>query len=157
MYAHADWWSGSTLNSEGTFVVFVCVLSFQRWGAPVLKLDYLLRDVVEKQRPLDWEGFWTKQATQVISYFLYVLRSVWYCLRVDKPRQACACTAFIDTSQASFPCFDLLRPLLLSERSGDRVSAKPLTFFYRHRMTCTTWNVANVSGRADCQWRAPPS
>lgn len=47
----------------------VCVLSFQKWGAPVLKLDYLLRDVVEQQRPLDWEGFWTKQATQVIWEF----------------------------------------------------------------------------------------
>lgn len=31
----------------------------------MLKLDYLLRDVVEQQRPLDWDGFWEKQATQV--------------------------------------------------------------------------------------------
>lgn len=37
----------------------------QKWGSPVLNLDYLLHDVVEQQRPLDWEGFWKKQATQV--------------------------------------------------------------------------------------------
>lgn len=37
----------------------------QKWGSPVLKLDYLLRDVVEQQRPLDWDMFWKKQATQV--------------------------------------------------------------------------------------------
>ncbi|CBJ30949.1 conserved unknown protein [Ectocarpus siliculosus] len=36
----------------------------QKWGSPVLNLNYLLHDVVEKQRPLDWEGFWKKQATQ---------------------------------------------------------------------------------------------
>eukprot|EP00752_Nemacystus_decipiens_P006162 g5559.t1 len=36
----------------------------EKWGSPVLNLDYLLHDVVERQRPLDWDGFWKKQATQ---------------------------------------------------------------------------------------------
>lgn len=40
-------------------------LTLQKWGSPVLKLDYLLRDVVESQRPLDWDRFWKKQAKQV--------------------------------------------------------------------------------------------
>ncbi|CAM9838723.1 unnamed protein product, partial [Ectocarpus sp. 12 AP-2014] len=42
----------------------VACFSLQKWGSPVLNLNYLLHDVVEKQRPLDWEGFWRKQATQ---------------------------------------------------------------------------------------------
>lgn len=37
----------------------------QKFGSPVLNLDYLLHDVVERQRPLDWEAFWEKQAAQV--------------------------------------------------------------------------------------------
>eukprot|EP00903_Cladosiphon_okamuranus_P016650 g15353.t1 len=36
----------------------------EKWGSPVLNLNYLLHDVVERQRPLDWDGFWKKQATQ---------------------------------------------------------------------------------------------
>ncbi|CAN0390071.1 unnamed protein product, partial [Scytosiphon promiscuus] len=36
----------------------------QNYGSPVLNLDYLLHDVVEQQRPLDWDSFWQKQASQ---------------------------------------------------------------------------------------------
>ncbi|CAM9200175.1 unnamed protein product [Chrysoparadoxa australica] len=35
-----------------------------RMGNPVLKLDYLLKDVVEKIRPLDWSRFWATQTHQ---------------------------------------------------------------------------------------------
>ncbi|CAM9809024.1 unnamed protein product [Choristocarpus tenellus] len=37
----------------------------QKYGTPVLKLDYLLQDVVENQRPLDWGRFWAMQDKQV--------------------------------------------------------------------------------------------
>lgn len=47
----------------------------------MLNLNYLLHDVVERQRPLDWDGFWKKQATQVwrarISYFEWVASVCW--------------------------------------------------------------------------------
>ncbi|CAM9416329.1 unnamed protein product [Scytosiphon promiscuus] len=36
----------------------------ENFGSPVLNLDYLLHDVVEQQRPLDWDSFWQKQASQ---------------------------------------------------------------------------------------------
>jgi len=35
-----------------------------RLGKPVLKLDYLLQDVVQKIRPLDFKKFWDKQQSQ---------------------------------------------------------------------------------------------
>lgn len=44
----------------------------QRFGSPVLNLDYLLQDVVERQRPLNWELFWEKQATQVRVGRIYI-------------------------------------------------------------------------------------
>lgn len=53
-----------------------CVVGFppQKWGSPVLNLNYLLHDVVERQRPLDWDGFWEKQAKQVCMSFVCVGR-----------------------------------------------------------------------------------
>ncbi|KAG5181347.1 acyl transferase/acyl hydrolase/lysophospholipase [Tribonema minus] len=39
-------------------------LARDRIGAPVIKLDYLLGDVVERLRPLDWERFWERQRDQ---------------------------------------------------------------------------------------------
>lgn len=46
-------------------VSFVRQQRLQKWGSPVLNLDYLLHNVVEQQRPLDWDRFWKNQATQV--------------------------------------------------------------------------------------------
>ncbi|CAM9224214.1 unnamed protein product, partial [Heterosigma akashiwo] len=36
-------------------------------GKPVLKLEYLLTDVVQRIRPLDWESFWRRQQKQPLA------------------------------------------------------------------------------------------
>ncbi|CAM9223266.1 unnamed protein product [Discosporangium mesarthrocarpum] len=45
------------------------------YGSPVLKLDYLLYDVVENQRPLDWDRFWSMQEKQPLHVIASAVKS----------------------------------------------------------------------------------